>query len=216
MSQENAHENLSVFDILHHILGSRIDEWSGKKSTKWHPWTSYHITCHHMAIHTLNLIFIHHSLRISAHRTRGIVFQILVRDSTSFIKNNIKDTKTIRIVRQMLSLAAIVVILKSILKSSDLKTTPIAIATMWWRQLMNKVEYRGRLVYRQCFEWYKLDIRWLSKMLKRNSGSKIHDSNTMVVANGRLQSFGVPTATTFFGVRNWIVLCNQYSKNYRF
>ena len=201
VSWESFLKNHPVSDFSHPrlILGSRIDEWSGKKSTKWHQWTSYHITCHHMAIHTLNLISIHHSLRISAHRTRGIVFQILVRDSTSFIKNNIKDTKTIRIVRQMLSLAAIVVILKSILKSSDLKTIPIAIATKWWRQLMNKVEYRGRLVYQQCFEWYKLDIRWLSKIFKRNSGSKIIcDSNTTVVTNGQTSMLWSPTCDNLF------------------
>lgn len=132
VSHKNTRIRATMFAnlFLRSLLGSKIVAWSGKRNTKWHQWTSYHITCRPMAIHTLNSTFILHSLRILAHRTRGIVFQILVRDSTSFIKNSIKDTRTIRIARQTLCSAATVVILKSILKSSDLKTTPIAIATM--------------------------------------------------------------------------------------
>lgn len=122
------------------ILGSKTDAWSGKRNTKWHQWTSFHITCHHTDTPTLNSIFTRHSLLICPHRTRGIVFRILARDSTSFINlNNIKDIRTIRKVPRMRCLAAIVAILKSILKSSDLKTTPIA-AMMLWKQLMSWVE----------------------------------------------------------------------------
>lgn len=119
------------------ILGSKTAAWSGKKSTKWHQWTSFHITCPHMVTHTPNSTFTRHSLLICPHRTRGIVFRILDRDSISFIKaNNIKDTKTIRTVRRMHFSVAAVVILKSILKSSDLKTTPVAST----KQLMSWVE----------------------------------------------------------------------------
>lgn len=138
------------------ILGSKIVVWSGRRSIRWPRWTLFPITCRHTVIPTPNSTFIPLSSLISPHRTRGTVFRMLVRDSISFIKNNIKDTRIIRIVRQMLCLAAIVAILKSILRSSDLKTTLIALATMWWKQLMSKVELNCMpqefKLIRGCFE----------------------------------------------------------------
>lgn len=94
-----------------------------------------------MDIPTLNLIFILANLRTCPHRTCGtVVSRILVRGSINYIKNNIKDTHnnnsnsnnnqiSIRIalvlllpLRQLsLEAAIIVVILKSIRPTSDLK-----------------------------------------------------------------------------------------------
>jgi hypothetical protein len=112
----------------------------GKRNTKWHQWTSCHITCRHTVTPTLSLIFILANLRTCPHRTCGtVVSRILVRGSTNYIKNNIKDTNNnsnsnnqivIRrtLVLPLSSAAIIVVILKSIRKISDLKTIPIASA----------------------------------------------------------------------------------------
>lgn len=195
------------------LLGSRIVAWSGKRNTRWPPWTSFRITCHLTAIRMLNSTFIHHSSHICPHRTRGIVFRMLVRGSISFIKNNIKDTKTIRIAPRMLCLAAIVVILKSILKSSDLKTTLIAIATMWWKQLMSRVELS--CMFRCTKKWGDLRVQfdlmmfwviYLIEMIEYNVWAGALTSEVHLVGFGCRRLLGT----------NSFVLCNQYSKNYNF
>lgn len=105
-----------------------------------------------MVIHTLNLIFILANLPICPHRTCGtVVSRILVRGSTNYIKNNIKGThsnnnnnhshKITRIALILLlpqspllqhSLVAaiiVVILLKSIHPTSDLKIIIFAIAS---------------------------------------------------------------------------------------
>lgn len=96
----------------------------------------------------LNSIFILANLLISPHRTCGtVVSRILVRDSTNYIKNNIKDThnnrnsnrKRIKVRKALILLlppqlsleaAIIVVIPKSIRPTSDLKIIAIASASL--------------------------------------------------------------------------------------
>lgn len=145
------------------ILGSKTDAWSGKRNTKWLRWTSSRTTCRRMVTPTPNSTSTLHSSRICPHRTRGTVFRILARDSTSFINlNNIKDTRTIRTVPRMLCSVAIVVTLKSIRKSSDLKTKPPADVMIWWPQLMGWVELNHHVLFSSVLSdtfWY----RWLRK-----------------------------------------------------
>lgn len=98
----------------------------------------------------LNSIFILANLRICLHRTCGtVVSRILVRDSTNYIKNNIKDThnnrnsnnnrKRIKVRKALILLlppqlsleaAIIVVIPKSIRPTSDLKIIAIVSASL--------------------------------------------------------------------------------------
>lgn len=98
----------------------------------------------------LNSIFILANLLICPHRTCGtVVSRILVRGSTNYIKNNIKDThnnrnsnrkrKRIKVRKALILLlppqlsleaAIIVVIPKSIRPTSDLKATAIASASL--------------------------------------------------------------------------------------
>lgn len=104
-------------------FGSRIDAWNGRRSTKWPQWL-YRITWPITVIH-INSIFIRHSSRTWAHRTRG-TFRVLVRDSISCTnKINTKDTRIMRMVRVVAQATqrrppySTILILRSIRKSFD-------------------------------------------------------------------------------------------------